>query len=401
MKKKSATRLRVLFLYDFPLWGSGSGSFLRHLASKLVEENNCAVGILSPEKHPFHRRIKQYVVRPPELGVFVGHPELKKARRYADIPNERLTDIYCAYLKPTLRAILDFKPQIIHVNHLSHITWVARYIKSLTKIKYIVTSHGSDLQNIEQDPRFYLLSLDSLRGASQITVVSGDTRAWLLKLFGMEFSNKLRTIPGGIDIDLFPKKFNTKNIEKKYKLAGKKVVLFAGRLTPQKGVKFLVRAAKKILGEVFIIGDGPERKSLMELARAMKIKNIHFLGYFGRKRTREFKEFYYAADVFVAPSVWQEPLGLVILEAMACQTPVVVTRKGGIPLAVKEKVNGLFVRPRNANDIAEKVNKILTDKKLAKKLGENARKIVKEKFTWDKIAKKFEYIYQKHARNFK
>jgi glycosyltransferase involved in cell wall biosynthesis len=240
-----------------------------------------------------------------------------------------------------------------------------------------------------------------LRGASQITTVSGDTRAWFSNLFGDEFSKKLRTIPGGIDIDLFPKKFSTKEIEKKYKLEGKKIVLFAGRLTPQKGVKYLVLAAKKILGEVFIIGDGPERKALIELAKKLKIKNIHFLGYFGRKRTREFKQFYYAADVFVAPSVWQEPLGLVILEAMACQTPVVVTRKGGIPLAVKEKVNGFFVRPRNANDIAEKVNKILTNEKLAKKLGENARKIVKEKFTWGKIAKRFKYIYQKHSGNFK
>lgn len=398
---KKIKKLRILFLYDFPLWGSGSGSFLRHLASKLVESNSCVVGIVSPEKEPFHRRIKHYVVRPPELGVFIGHPELKKARRYVNIPNERLTDIYCSYLKPTLKAISDFRPNIIHVNHLSHIAWVARYIKSLTKIKYIVTSHGSDLQNIEQDPRFYFLTLDSLRGASQITIVSGDTRAWLLNLFGTEFSSKLRTIPGGIDIDLFPKKFNTNRAEKKYKLDGKKVVLFAGRLTPQKGVKYLVRAAKKISGEVFIIGDGPDRKPLIELAKKMKIKNIHFLGYFGRKRTREFKEFYYVADVFVAPSVWQEPLGLVILEAMACQTPVVVTRKGGIPLAVKERVNGFFVRPRNANDIAEKVNRVLADRKLAKKLGENARKIVKEKFTWDKIAKKFEYIYQKHAGNLK
>ena len=108
--------------------------------------------------------------------------------------------------------------------------------------------------------------------------------------------------------------------------------------------------------------------------------------------------YYAGADVFAAPSVWEEPLGLVILEAMACNTPVVVTRKGGIPLAVKEGYNGLFVRPRNSLEIVEKVNKLLDNASLRLKMGQNARKSVEEKFSWEMIAHKFELSYAKFAK---
>ena len=91
-------------------------------------------------------------------------------------------------------------------------------------------------------------------------------------------------------------------------------------------------------------------------------------------------------------------MGLVVLEAMATKTPVVVTRKGGIPLAVKDGVNGIFIRPRNAKEIAEKVNLLLSDDELRRKIGEKARKTILERFTWEKIAHKYERIYQEFRR---
>lgn len=395
MNKKNG-KLRVLFLYDFPLWGTGSANFMRHLISRLVEDK-FKVAICAPEAHQFHRKVKQYRVKPPQIPVFIAHPHLKKAKKYSELKNKEITNIYYSYLMTFLKAIEDFKPNIIHVNHLALIAWIARYAKSLTGVRYIITSHGSDLNFLSKDKRYHLLTFDALRGASQITAVSGDVRGELIEMFGKEFSRKLRTIPDGIDLKLFPEGVPIKIINKKYHLDKKPLILFSGRLIPEKGVKYLVRAARNINGEVFIIGGGPEREPLMKLAKDLELKNVHFPGYLGRKRTRELIEFYWRADVFVAPSVWQEALGIVILEAMACKTPVVVTRKGGIPLAVKDGVNGLFVRPRNALDIAEKVNKLLANKKRRKRMGEEARRIVKKKFTWDKIAKKFEYIYKKYS----
>jgi len=103
---------------------------------------------------------------------------------------------------------------------------------------------------------------------------------------------------------------------------------------------------------------------------------------------------YYIADVYVAPSTWNEPFGLTILEAMAARLPVVLTRSGGIATAVKEGVNGLFVKTRNATDIAEKVNILLADPALRKRMGEKGREAVLKKFTWKQIAAQFDAVYK-------
>ena len=98
------------------------------------------------------------------------------------------------------------------------------------------------------------------------------------------------------------------------------------------------------------------------------------------------------------PSVWDEPLGLVVLEAMATKTPVVVARKGGMPLAVRDGVNGLFIRPRNPREISEKVNLLLKNENLRKKIGQRARKTIIERFTWEKVARRYERIYNEFRK---
>ena len=82
---------------------------------------------------------------------------------------------------------------------------------------------------------------------------------------------------------------------------------------------------------------------------------------------------------------------------MACKTPVVVTRKGGIPLAVKDGINGYFVRPRNSSEIAEKVNLLLSNEEKRQKMAENACRIVEQKFSWEMIAHRFILMYMRFA----
>jgi glycosyltransferase involved in cell wall biosynthesis len=222
------------------------------------------------------------------------------------------------------------------------------------------------------------------------------TKDWLFKIFGDDFRSAVRVIPGGVDLKKFNPNLSTRDIDEKYHLHGKRIVLFAGKLTTYKGVKYLVKAARKIKdAEVVILGEGPERQALEQRARDYGLTNVHFIGHLGD--SEELNKFYKRAAVFVAPSVWDEPLGLVILEAMASKTPVVVTRKGGIPLAVKDGVNGYFVRPRNATEIAEKVNLLLSNEEKRQKMAENARRIAEERFSWEIITHKFIYMYEKFA----
>lgn len=131
------------------------------------------------------------------------------------------------------------------------------------------------------------------------------------------------------------------------------------------------------------------------MAKDLKAKNVKF---FGLVPNSDLIKMYYRSQVCVVPSVWDEPLGLVVLEAMATKTPVVVTRKGGIPLMVKDGYNGLFVRPRNSKEIAEKVNYLLNNESARVKMGVRARQTVLERFTWEKIAQRYIRMYEEFQK---
>lgn len=389
-------RLRVLYLYMFPLWGNGSGAWLRELAVRIAKRRHFKVAILSPDKRELPG-CKHYIVKLQQMGVFVGNPELKGVKRFEDMCGKELSDIYTSYLKKSVRAIEDFDPDIVHCFHTAWLPPVARAIKAFYGKKFIITTHGSDLHYLERDKRLADLVKDATKVCSYITANSTFTRNWFLKMFGRDLSYKTRTIPGGVNLTRTNGMVD--KIDKEYNLKGKKVVIFTGRLTVHKGVEYLIKAARKIDGEVLILGDGPERKYLESLIKQYDLKNVKILGYFKSEDRDILDAFYKRADVYVAPSVWDEPLGLVILEAMAQETPVIVTRKGGIMSVVKDGVNGYLVRPRNSTEIAKKVNKLLADNDLRKRMGERAKQTVIDRFTWDKVTERFERLYEKFSNN--
>lgn len=389
-------KLRVMYLLCFPLYGSGSGTYARELAHEVSKHED--VAMVCPDNRRLSR-MKLYEVHLPFHVAFTGHPEWKDCKLYHELSSLEIYQVYKSFLETTIRAVRDFKPNIIHVQHVHMLTWIARYVKAIYGINYIITSHGTGLLSTMHDRRWWHLTLDGVRAAARITAVSHDTRDWLLDMYGKGHAKKTRVIPGGIKIKDYPPYKPVNYINKKHTLEDKKVVFFSGKLTKPKGVKYLVHAAKWIKGEVFIAGGGEQLIHLQNLTKELKLKNVHFLGYMGKELGKDLNQFYYRANVFVAPSVWDEPLGLVILESMAASTPVVVTRKGGIPLAVKDGYNGLFVRPRNAKDIADKVNKLLTHDDIRRRMGKNARKIVEEKFTWSIIAQTFMRTYHTFPSN--
>ncbi len=388
--------MRIMFLYMFPLWGNGSGAWLRALTAEMVADGH-EVAIVSPE-HRTLPGIKHYLVTPPQMGVFVGNPEIPGVKKYEEMSGVELGKIYTSYINATLAAVKDYEPEIVHAFHTAFLPPVARIAKIMYGLRYVVTTHGSDLHYLSRDRRLIGLIRDSLNVCALITANSAFTRKWFLDMFGREFDRKLRTIPGGVYLDEYKaNREQLRALDEKYGLAGKKVVLFTGRLTAQKGVDYLIRAARHIKGEVLILGDGPDRERLERLITELKITNCRILGYMKPGEQLGFKAFYSRADVYVAPSTWKEPLGLVILEAMAAKTPVITTRAGGVMSLIKDGYNGYLVHVRNAKEIADRVNELLTNDELCRKMGERSYELVVKKYTWDRIADQFEAIYKKYA----
>jgi len=386
--------MKVLYLYMFPLWGNGSGSWLRRLTASLKEkyQDGFQAAIVAPDSRVL-KQAKVFRLKPPIPGVFVGNPELPLAKKYSKFSSQEMIQTYNYYLLRSAKAIERFRPNIIHCFHTAFLPPIARQLANLYKIPYLITTHGSDLYYFKEDNRWKSLVRDASLRSKFITANSNFTRQWYLDMFGHDLSKKTKTIPSGISNNIdFDRDVSW--IDKKYNFKYNKMVLFTGRLTQHKGVEYLIKAARQIHAEIVIAGDGPERKYLESLIQKYRLTNVHMVGYFS-SRLDTINDFYLRADVYVAPSVWNEPLGLVILEAMVNQTPVVVSRKGGVTTLVKDGYNGFLIRPRSPKLIVEKVNLLLQDEKLAERMGERAYKTVVEKFSWDKIATKFYNLYDK------
>lgn len=389
--------MKILILHRAPLWGSGSGTYVRKLAEELTRRND-KVGIVCPGDAKLSK-IETFVVKTPFPGVFQNHPDYPNAKKYSEMTNLELSEYLLPYLEKTIAAVSKFKPDIIHVQHVSFLVWIADFIKSIYGIPFVVSIHGPDLNTAIIDKRIRNLTTRSLVRASRIFPNSLDTKNRFYTIFGESYKRKTRTIFPGVDLNLYEVIKDTKQIEKKYHLAGKKLVIFVGRLDKEKGVEYLIKAAKEIKGEIYILGGGDEKENLEKIAQDLKLTNVHFLGYFGKEYVKELRQFYKRADVVVVPSIVKEALGFVILEAMAARTPVVASNVGGIPNVVKDGKNGYLVKPRASKEISQKVNLILGSEKLRAAMSDRCFKLIEDKFTWEKAVDSMYACYKQALKH--
>jgi len=157
-------------------------------------------------------------------------------------------------------------------------------------------------------------------------------------------------------------------------------------------VDLLIRSFARVIRDfpnasLWIAGDGPEKTSLERMAEHYNLP-VKFLGRISEKeKIRAMKK----AWCLVLPSE-KEGLGLVLLESMACKTPVVAVDSGGPRAVVRDGVNGFLVPPGSEDLIYERICRILSDEKLRDRMGEAGRKIVEEKFTWERVAERVEKV---------
>lgn len=167
------------------------------------------------------------------------------------------------------------------------------------------------------------------------------------------------------------------------------IVLYVGRHVYEKGIDLLLSAAPKVLAnrpqaKFIIAGKGPLHDELKQKAWSMGLgEKAHFPG-FVDDRTRN--SLYRLADVAVFPSRY-EPFGIVALEAMAGQAPVIVSDVGGFGETVQHGQNGMTFYAGNVNSLADNIIHLLNDKTLARSLNERASRDLKEKYDWRQIAR--------------
>lgn len=179
-----------------------------------------------------------------------------------------------------------------------------------------------------------------------------------------------------------------------------KVILFLGHLIEKKGVKYLIEAFPAILKShpdtyLFIGGYGPMEKSLKDLVKRFGIEDkVLFTGKIESDQT---PIYFNLADIFVLPSIIDsngdtETLGVVAMEALACETPVVVSRVGGLVDVVDDSC-GIFVKPKDTMGLHEAICDLLADDKKREKLGKKGRQRIIDKFGDEQALKNLSKCY--------
>jgi glycosyltransferase involved in cell wall biosynthesis len=177
-------------------------------------------------------------------------------------------------------------------------------------------------------------------------------------------------------------------------------VLSVGNLIAIKGHALLLRAFARVLSDLpdcslEIIGDGPERGRLVQLATKLGISSrVHFSGRQGRPYVAEAMRL---CSVFALPSSY-EGLGCVYLEAMACAKPAIGCRGQGIEEIIEHGRTGMLVTPENEHELTDSMLTLLRDKELRQRMGRNARAIVLDRLTLNHQAQQLAEVYRRCAR---
>jgi alpha-maltose-1-phosphate synthase len=256
----------------------------------------------------------------------------------------------------------------------------------------------------------------AIEAADAVIAVSSAMKTDVLASYPDVGAARLHVIRNGVDPDEYQPTQATDVLERYGVDPGKPYVIFVGRITHQKGILHLLEAVAQLDPRftVVLCAGAPDTEAIGRevAARVDEVSktrgNIIWIDAMLPKR--EIVQLYSHATVFVCPSIY-EPLGIVNLEAMACETAVVATATGGIPEVVEDQRTGLLVsyepqeggswRPRDperfASDLAGKLEMLLTDPALAERMGKQGRERVLKEFTWERIAEQTLDLYRSLA----
>ncbi|TMG23365.1 MAG: glycogen synthase [Chloroflexi bacterium] len=244
----------------------------------------------------------------------------------------------------------------------------------------------------------------AIEGADAVVAVSKGVREDVLSCYPRVDPDRLHVIHNGIDPDIYKPEPSPETLARFGIEADRPFALFNGRITRQKGLPLLLAAALRLdpRHQLVIVASSPDTPEIAgEVAGlAQRVRDERGnLVWIDRFIPREdLIHLHTHADVFVCPSIY-EPFGLVILEAMACETAVVASRVGGIPEIVVQGETGYLVdyNPDDTEtfttELAGRINELLTDNALARKMGKAGRRRVLDHFGWPAIAARTVELY--------
>ena len=334
-----------------------------HIANNLSSNGN-DVAVVSPL--PFFPAIKslQFMEKWYKFSQVPNYTVYGKIKAYypkypmiPKISEAMQSYLMIPFLYRTLKAIQsDNGIDVVNAHYLYPDGVATCRVCKMLNIPVVLSALGSDVNVLGQNKSISGQLKSALEECSAITAVSDDL-AKKIQEFGLT-DREIHVLHNGVDLSLFSLLNRNNEREKASISVNEKMILYVGRLSPEKGLEYLLKAAIKLKTQwpnlrIVLIGDGPDKHRLRGFSESLDIEDItHFMG---EQTPDEINRWLGMSDLLCLPSI-REGCPNVILEAFASGRPVVGSNVGGIPEMIEDECNGFLFQPGDVNDLVNKLD---------------------------------------------
>jgi len=281
---------------------------------------------------------------------------------------------------------------ILHVHYAiphSISAYLAKKMLTDRVVPFVTTLHGTDITLVGNDRSYLPITRFGIEQSDAVTAVSEYLRRRTIEEFQVQ--RPVTVVPNFVDCDVYDRATD-KSLRRKFANDDEGILIHISNFRPVKRVEDVIaifaEVRKKQKARLLMVGDGPERPKAEWLASTHGIaKDVLFVG-----KQNEMNRLLSVSDILLLPSEL-ESFGLVALEAMACEVPVIATQVGGIPEVVSHGVDGFLYRVGDVSSMAEGCLAILNDPQLSSNMGKAAREHARNDFCASKIVVQYEDLY--------
>ncbi|NLY74954.1 MAG: glycosyltransferase family 4 protein [Firmicutes bacterium] len=332
-------------------------------------------------------------------------PALPKSETVGNIRYDRVPcgGDFKKYRQETVNFLKKESFDLIHIFNRPRLV---RAVREAAPNSRIILSMHNDMFNPEKiapaEAAFAIYNVERI-----ITI--SDYIGSMIKGMYPQAGSKLHTIYAGVDLNRFRPSTSEESIRirealrKKYRLTSKKVILYVGRLSIKKGVDILIRAVLE-LGKkhrdiaLVLVGSnwyGQNKTSdYVAYLRSLAKRSPAPIITTGFVKPEEVHQWFWAGDIFVCPSQWQEPLARVHYEALASGLPIITTNRGGNPEVIRTTEKLIVETPEDPKSFAEKIAVLLDDPLLCKQMGDEGRRLAEQMFGWTRVADEIREVWE-------
>ncbi len=284
----------------------------------------------------------------------------------------------------------NYSLDLVHVHYAMPFAASAYLARELVKPRHlgvVTTLHGTDITVVGLEPAFFRVTQFTIQSSDRVTAVSQYLKERAQQALGI--TRPIEVVHNFVDPKVFTPRRRT---SMRLAPAQTSVVMHASNFRPLKnirtGIQVFSELRKNLSVKLVMVGDGPEKAGAEQLARELGVhRDVLFLG-----NQDCMEELLPLADVFLLPSL-SESFGLVALEAMSAEVPVVASDVGGLPELIEHGVTGYLHKPQDTAGFVSSVLRLLTDERLRRTMGRRGRRVAREQFHVDEAVDRYVAVY--------